>query len=91
MTKKELLELLADAMDVPLIKADLFLCAFAGIIKANITLAPRGVPLGDLGFLKPVYRKERGGINPQTRAPMTIPAKHAVKFVASKSFSEGIN
>jgi DNA-binding protein HU-beta len=42
------------------------------------------VPLGDLGKLSVVERKERNGVNPQTKESIVIPATRAPKFKPSK-------
>ena len=44
-----------------------------------------------IGTFKVSFRKERKGINPQTKKEMIIPAKKLITFKLSKSFSDNLN
>lgn len=60
------------------------------IIKEQVAEGKR-VRLAGFGRFEARKRAERMGRNPQTGKPMTIPAKTAPAFVASKDFKEIVN
>lgn len=60
------------------------------IIKEHVAEGKR-VRLAGFGRFEARKRAERMGRNPQTGKPMTIPAKTAPAFVASKDFKEIVN
>lgn len=49
------------------------------------------VQLIGFGTFKVVERKERKGMNIQTKKPITIPAKKAVRFVPGKTLKDLVN
>lgn len=51
----------------------------------------RSVALPVLGKLKSVTRAARQGINPKTLAPIQIPERLGVKFVAGKALDDILN
>ena len=60
------------------------------IIKEHVAEG-KCVRLAGFGRFEARKRAERMGRNPQTGKPMTIPAKTAPAFVASKDFKEIVN
>ena len=60
------------------------------IIKEQVAEG-KHVRLTGFGSFEARKRAERMGRNPQTGKPMTIPAKTAPAFVASKDFKEIVN
>lgn len=49
------------------------------------------IQLIGFGTFKVVDRKERKGMNIQTKKPITIPAKKAVRFVPGKTLKDIVN
>ena len=49
------------------------------------------VTLPGFGTFAPTDRKARTGMNPQTRAPIEIPASKSVKFAVGSEFKKRIN
>ena len=49
------------------------------------------IKLLSFGSFKKIQRKERAGVNPQTGDKITIPARKALIFKASKKIKEVIN
>ena len=70
--------------------ADRAFDAFCTILSKGI-LSDEGVRLPNVGTFSLAKRAARTGRNPQTGAPITIPAKRVVKFNTSKSLKEALN
>lgn len=64
-------------------------CAFERLAQG--VLYDGEASLWSLGKLKAVKRAERSGRNPRTGEEITIPARTAVKFVASKDLDALVN
>jgi len=76
MLTKEETQIIKDAAD--LIKRE--------ILAEPLTETPVKLPVHGFGVFKTHMTKERIGRNPKTGEPVTIPAKRAVKFSASKTW-----
>ncbi len=88
-------------------KADLIakVAAKSGLTKKDSEIAVNGVmdslkealknddkiQLIGFGTFKVVQRKARKGMNIQTKKPITIPAKKAVRFVPGKTLKDIVN
>ena len=83
MTKKELINMLSDKLEVKKIEAERFFDTLEGIIEESIK-KEEDITLGKLGTFKIKENAERQGVNPQTLEKITIPAKKVVKFKTSK-------
>lgn len=87
MTKAQIISWLADKNDLS--KKDM-----GNIVESLASLAYReaknGFTLPGLGKLVLVNRKARMGRNPQTGAPIKIPAKRVVKFRVAKQAKDSI-
>ncbi len=90
MTKKDLIAKIAE--DTGHTKADVenTLDSLASVAAAEL-LGGGEVPLSGLGKLKAKESKARVGRNPQTGAPVNIPAKTAVKFSVGKELKDALN
>lgn len=66
------------------------------VLKAAATVGLQALNNGDeahlfgLGKIKVVQRAARKGCNPRTGAEITIPAKRAAKFIASKAVKDAL-
>ena len=95
MNKAELIA--AIAANVLLFRRDIeaVLEAAGSVIAQHFAAADAGVDaevvLPGLGKLKATTRAARTGRNPQTGAPVEIPERMAVKFVAGKALEDTIN
>jgi len=89
MTKSELISKLADAGEISKKQADTVLNALVDNIVRTVR---KGEPLKipDLGTFKRRNLKARMGRNPQTGAPLKIPARKKVGFTAAKAFKEAV-
>ncbi len=89
MTKTQLVRALAEKLEVSNKQAAAFLANLCEIAVKETK--KNGVfVLPGLGRLKKSARKARMGRNPQTGAPIKIPAKKAPKFTAGKDFKERV-
>ncbi len=89
MTKTQLVRALAEKLEVSNKQAAAFL---ANLCEVAIKETKKnGVfVLPGLGRLKKSARKARMGRNPQTGAPIKIPAKTVVKFYVAKAVKDAI-
>jgi DNA-binding protein HU-beta len=87
MTKTQVLAALADAAGITKKQA-------AAVVEQLVALAYKGAKDGftipGLGKLVLVNRKARMGINPQTKAPIKIPAKRVLKFRIAKAAKDTV-
>ena len=89
MTKSQVVSYLAE-------KSGLQKKATAAILESLVTLATKECKsngqfvVPGLGKAVKAHRKERIGRNPQTGAPIKIPAKTVVKFRLAKSFKDAV-
>ncbi len=90
MNKAELIETVASELNEPKAQAsravDAVLRALAEGVKED-----EKVNIANFGTFKIKHRKERQGINPATRQPITIPASSTVGFTPAKSLRDTLN
>ena len=89
MTKAEIVAHAASAAGVTKKAAgdvvDAFLMAVVSTVKKGDSITLTG-----FGTYSRAARKARTGVNPQTRAKITIPARKVPKFSAGKAFREAV-
>lgn len=90
MKKIELVKAIAKQTKMPQTHAQQALEATLEIIKDSLK-KQQEVRLVGFGSFKVTTRKARTGINPQTKKPIKIPARHVAKFVPGKELKEMIN
>ncbi len=83
LNKSELVESVAKKTEMTKADSERALVAVLETITKAVKKAP--VQLVGFGTFKIVKMKARKGINPQTKEPLKIPAKKALKFKASKN------
>jgi len=90
MNKTDLIEIIAQAADIPKAPASR---ALDGMIEAitNSLLKGEAVAITGFGTLDVKQRKSRVGRNPKTGEAITIPAAKVLKFKVSKNLKEEIN
>jgi DNA-binding protein HU-beta len=89
LTKTALVRLLAEKMELTNKQSAAFLATLAEVAVKETK--KNGVfVLPGLGRLKKSNRKARVGRNPQTGAPIKIPAKTVVKFYVAKAVKDSI-
>ena len=90
MKKAELVEVVAEKAGLTKADATRAIDAtFATITEA--LKAGNKVPVAGFGTFAVSQRKERNGRNPQTGAPVAIPARKAVTFKAGTALKESVN
>jgi DNA-binding protein HU-beta len=87
MTKSQVAAHLADKVQISKKAAAQFLEELAGLAYKQ---AKNVFTLPGIGKLKLANRKARMGRNPQTGAPIQIPAKRVVKFRVAKAAKDAI-
>ena len=91
MIKSNISDRLFDLLDGKISKnqaANLVDTAF-DIIKQTLASGEE-VKISSFGSFKVVHKAARTGRNPQTGEPLSIPARHIVKFKASSVFRRGM-
>lgn len=90
MNKVDLVKLIAEETGLTQREAE---AALNALIEGTMDALAEGesVKLSGFGSFNVRERKERQGVNPQTGAPITIPASKAVVFRASKALKEKLN
>lgn len=89
MTETELKSMLAMKTGLAHKEAARVCNVLAALVGAGL-VADGEVVLPGLGKLKTQYRPARQGRNPQTGAPLGIPAKRKVVFTATKALRERV-
>lgn len=89
MTKVELIHALASQADLSKAQAERVLGALADIATAELQKCNEAL-LPGIGKLRVTDRAARTGRNPQTGAPVEIPASKAVKFKATSSLKDAL-
>lgn len=89
-SKPELVEAIAAAADIPKTKADAALTALVDAVVGNVSKG-NSVRVPGLGTWKRANRKARTGRNPQTGAPVKIPARKAPAFSPAIAFKDEVN
>lgn len=90
MNKTELVEELSSRTGLSKVDAKATFDAVLDIITKSLA---KGNPVVITGFgsFASIQRKEKTGINPITKAPMTIAAKNVAKFKPGKELKEALN
>ena len=90
MNKTELVQAIAEKANLNKTQAkaalDAMLCAVGGALKDG-----KKVALIGFGTFQVVKKDKRQGINPATKAKITIPAKKVVKFKAGADLAKKVN
>lgn len=89
LTKKELIEKLADQLDESKKNAELFINALCSIITSEVQVGRKFV-LGSIGTFVKKQKPSRIAINPATGQKMQIPAKNVIKFKPAKNLKEAV-
>jgi DNA-binding protein HU-beta len=90
LTKAELISVIASNTGLKKVEAERALSAMTTAIQAALEDG-RKVTLVGFGTFSVADRPERMGRHPQTREPLLIPSKRAVKFRAGKAMKEAVN
>ncbi len=89
MTKKELIDIVAEGADIPKTKATLAVNTLISAIENALT-AGDDVVLAGFGTFKVKERAERTGVNPQTKEKVTIPASKVPTFKPGKALKDKV-
>lgn len=89
MNKKELVAAIAEKAGISNAAADKALAAFVGAVEAELKAGGK-VQLVGFGTFEVRERAARSGINPLTKAPITIAATKAPVFKAGKAFKDAV-
>ena len=89
-TKADLVDAMAAASDLKKVQAEAALTAALGAIQSALT-GGRKVTLVGFGTFSVQHRAARTGRNPQTKAPISIPASNTVKFKPGKALRDAVN
>jgi DNA-binding protein HU-beta len=89
MTKVELINTLATQADLSKAQAERVLQALVNITTTELKNGNEAL-LPGIGKLRVTDRAARTGRNPQTGAPVEIPASKAVKFKAASSLKDAV-
>jgi DNA-binding protein HU-beta len=90
MSKKDLVDAVADACDLTKEKAGIAVDTMIDHIKKAMKKGDE-VRVPDFGTFKVTKRKAREGRNPQTGAAIKIPASKVAKFTPSKGLKDLLN
>jgi DNA-binding protein HU-beta len=90
MNKATLTKEVANATDLTQKEAKLVIDTFMKVVRDTLATG-EVVKIQKFGTFSTYERKERNGVNPQTREKMVIPAKTVAKFKASDDLSEMVN
>lgn len=90
MTKAELITRLAEETGLTKTQVETLVNTLVGVMSDEIK-ENGAVTLAGLGSFTVVRREARKGHNPQTKAPIDIPASNAVKFKCAKALKDAVN
>jgi len=90
MTKRELAQKLAEENDLSKAKSEQIIELIFGEITKGLKEG-KEVAIPGFGKFAVANRKQRIGLNPQTKEKITIPASKKVKFRAAKQLKELVN
>lgn len=90
MSKKEIIDAMADAAEITKEKAGLALDALTGYIEGSLKGGDE-VNFTPLGKFKVTRREARDGRNPMSGEKIKIPASNVPKFTASKQLKDAMN
>ena len=90
MKKQDVISYVAEAMDLPKNKTGEVLDTLLKLIVDKVAAGEK-VEFFGFGNFEVSKRAARNGINPQTKKPIKIAAKNAVKFKPAKAFKDAVN
>ena len=90
MSKKEMIDAIAEAAEITKEKAGVALDALTGYIEGTLKSGDE-VNFSPLGKFKVTRREARDGRNPMSGEKIKIPATNAPKFTASKQLKDALN
>jgi DNA-binding protein HU-beta len=90
MSKKEIIDAMADAAEITKDKAGAALDALTGYIEGTLK-GGEEVNFAPLGKFKVAKRAAREGRNPMSGEKIKIPASNVPKFTPSKQLKDGLN
>ena len=90
MSKKEIIDAMADAAEITKEKAGIALDAMTAHVEATLKGGDE-VNLAPLGKFKVTKRAAREGRNPMSGEKIKIPASNVPKFTASKQLKDSLN
>lgn len=90
MSKKEIIDAMADKAEITKDKAGQALEALTDYIEASLKSGDE-VNFAPLGKFKVARREAREGRNPMSGEKIKIPASNVPKFTPSKQLKEGLN
>ncbi len=90
MSKKEIIDSMADAAEITKEKAGMALDALTGYIEGSLKKGDE-VNFAPLGKFKVTKRAAREGRNPMSGEKIKIPASNVPKFTPSKQLKDGLN
>ena len=90
MNKTELVAKIAEQTELSKKDAEKALKAFVDVVTEELKKGEK-IQLVGFGTFEVAERAERTGKNPQTGAPITIPASKAPKFKAGKALKDAMN
>jgi DNA-binding protein HU-beta len=90
MHRAEFIAMTAVATNKTQLQTDRSLSAFLDTIRIALSEGD-SVKIADFGTFKTVWRRERTGVNPQTKQPIVIPGHNAIVFVPGKKLKELVN
>ncbi len=90
MTKKELIDVVAENAQITKKAAKDAVDALLAEVAAKLA-AGEDVSLAGFGTFKVKTRAERNGVNPQTKAPVTIPATKVPTFKPCKALKDAVS
>ncbi|MCR4666373.1 MAG: HU family DNA-binding protein [Desulfovibrio sp.] len=90
MTKADFISKIAAKTDLSKSVTEKIINCFVDVVSETLRDEGR-LALANFGTFSVSERKERQGRNPQTGAPLTIPACKVVKFHAGKQLRDAVN
>lgn len=88
MNKADLINQVASIVETQKLAKEAVDCVFGAITEA--LAKNEAVQIAGFGSFKTSERKARTGRNPQTGAPIQIPARNVPKFVAGKALKDAV-
>ena len=89
-TKADLVTAIAAETGLKKVEAEKAVVAMTNAISEALTSGNK-VTLVNFGTFQIAHRAERMGRDPQTKAPIKIPASNTVKFRPGKAFKDAVN
>ncbi|TSA52176.1 MAG: HU family DNA-binding protein [Actinobacteria bacterium] len=90
MTKAELIDAVSERAGVSKAEAEKTIAAFFGLVVSSAIKGEK-VAWPGFGSFSTSNRKARVGRNPQTGAPVQVPASTAMKFTSSSTLKSELN